>query len=225
MKNESKTPRRLAGALFAGALLAGLHGPAAFAQSGGYLTNNAGAVKSGSGQCWRTGEWTPALATEECDPELMPKVAAPAPAPAPTPPVAVAPAPRPAPVMAKVTLSADTLFDFDKATLRPDGKAKLDELVGNLKSVDLETVIAVGYTDRIGSAAYNQKLSLRRAQAVEAYLADRGVPANRIHIEGKGKDNPVTRPGQCTGRRSPKLIACLQPDRRVELEVIGNRSR
>ncbi len=100
------------------------------------------------------------MATAECDPDLVPKKAEPAPAPVVAPPApAPAPAPAPTPVAEKVTLSADTLFDFDKAVLRSDGKEKLDDLVDKLKAVDVQTIIDIGYTDRIGSKAYNLKLS------------------------------------------------------------------
>ena len=185
-------------------------------QGSGYLLDGSGqVVKNPFGLCWRTGYWTPAMATKECDPELLPK-----PAPAPKP----APVAR-KPVTEKVTLSSDTLFDFNKANLRPDGKAKLDDLAGKIKAVNVDTIIAIGYTDRIGSKAYNLKLSKRRADSVKAYLVSRGIAANRIYTEGKGKANPVTKPGQCKGRKSPKVIKCLQPDRRVEIQVIGTRTQ
>ncbi len=205
----------------------GLFAPGAFAQSSAYIQAPVSGVvvKNPYGLCWRTGYWTPAMATMECDPELVPKKAEPAPAPVVAPPPAPAPAPAPTPVAEKVTLSADTLFDFDKAVLRNDGKAKLDDLVGKLKAVDVQTIIDIGYTDRIGSKAYNLKLSKRRAETVKAYLVSKGVPADRILAEGKGKENPVTRPGQCKGHVSRKLIKCLQPDRRVEIEVIGTSTR
>ena len=204
------------------------------AQSSGYLTDQRGVVvKSGFGLCWRTGYWSPAMATQECDPaDLVPKKPAllapaaratpPAPAPQAKPP---APAPRVAPVTQKVTLSADALFDFDKSAIRPDGKARLDDLVRSIKAVSVDTIIAIGHTDRIGSDAYNMKLSQRRAESVKAYLVSAGVAANRIHTEGKGKKEPVTKPGNCKGKKSTKVIACLQPDRRVVIEVVGTRSR
>ena len=202
------------------------------AQSSGYLTDQRGAaIKTPFGSCWRTGFWTPAMATEECDPDLVPKkakTAPPAPAPRATPPTPApraAPAARPTPVTEKVTMAADTLFDFDKAVVRPDGKSRLDDLVSKLKGVGVDTFIVIGHTDRIGSDSYNMKLSQRRAEAVKAHLVSKGIPANRIHTEGKGKKQPVTRPGACKGPKSPKVIACLQPDRRVVVEVVGTRRR
>jgi OOP family OmpA-OmpF porin len=123
----------------------------------------------------------------------------------------------------KVTVAADALFDFNKATLRPAGKAKLDEVVAMSKQIKLEVIIAVGHTDRIGSDAYNQKLSERRAASVKSYLVSKGVEANRVYTEGKGEKQPVTQPGQCPGGKSAKVIACLQPDRRVDIELIGTK--
>ncbi|MCX7896634.1 MAG: OmpA family protein [Rhodocyclaceae bacterium] len=194
----------------------------------GYVIDQRGFVaKSGAGLCWRTGYWTPAMAIAECDPDLVkkeePKAAAPQPAPAPAAQPAPAPAPKPA--AKKVTLSADTLFDFDKAVLRPDGKAALDKLVADMKDVKLEVIIAVGHADRIGTDKYNQKLSERRAAAVKEYLVAKGVEANRIYTEGKGEKQPVTG-DKCKNmgkehRSNKKLVECLQPDRRVEIEVIG----
>ncbi len=214
-------------------LLAALLGisVSAFAQTNeGYLVDGRGAVaKSGFGLCWHTGFWTPAMAIAECDPDLVkkevpppaPKVEEPKPAPAPAPvPV---PAPTPKPAAAKVTLAADALFDFDKAVLRTEGKAKLDELAAKIKDIKLEVIIAVGHADRIGSDKYNQKLSERRAESVKAYLVSKGVEPNRVYTEGKGEKQPVTKADQCTGPKSKKVIDCLQPDRRVEIEVIGTR--
>ncbi len=215
--------------LAAAMALAGIAIPAT-AQVSGYVTDTRGApVKTPYGLCVRTGYWTPSLATADCDPDLVPKKAAPGPAvkPAPAPAPATPPraAPKSAPVSHKVSLSADALFDFDKSVIRPDARSKLDQIVGKLKAVNLDAVIAVGHTDRIGSAKYNLKLSLRRAEAVKTYLVAKGIAANRIHTEGKGSTQPVTKPGQCKGKKSRKVIACLAPDRRVDVEIIGTSSK
>jgi len=182
------------------------------------------------GLCWRTNFWTPAAAAKDpagckCDKDLLPKEvcepkAAPAPAAA---PAAKPAAPAAAPAREKVTVAADALFDFNKATLRPEGKAKLDDVVAKSKELVLEVVIAVGHADRIGSAAYNQKLSEKRAASVKDYLVSKGIPANRIYTEGKGSKQPVTKPDQCKGPKSAKVIECLQPDRRVDIEIIGTK--
>ena len=114
-------------------------------------------------------------------------------------------------------------FDFDKAVIKPDAKGKLDDLVGKIKGVNLEVVIAIGHTDRIGSNAYNMKLSLRRANSVKAYLVSKGIPANRIYTEGKGEKQPVK---DCPRMKdSKKLIACLAPNRRVDVEMVGTRTK
>jgi OmpA-OmpF porin, OOP family len=197
----------------------------------GYNIDQRGYVtKSGFGLCWRTGYWTPAMAIAECDPDLVAKIEAPAPAPAPVAAPAPAPAPMPAPAPApkptaeKVTLAADALFDFDKAVLRSEGKAKLDDVASKMSEMKLEVIIAVGHADRFGSEAYNQKLSERRAAAVKDYLVAKGVEANRVYTEGKGSKQPVTNAELCKGAKSKKVVDCLQPDRRVEVEIIGTRA-
>jgi len=173
--------------------------------------------KNASGQCWRAGHWTPALATCECDKDLLPKEVCepPAPKPAVAPPKPGAkPAAKPAPVAEKVTLAADVLFDFDKAVLKDEGKSKLDDLATKVKAINLEVVIAIGHTDSVGSDAYNQKLSVKRAESVKAYLVSKGVEPNRIYTEGKGEKQPVASNTTKDGR---------QKNRRVEIEVIGTR--
>ncbi|MBN3855587.1 MULTISPECIES: outer membrane protein OmpA [unclassified Paraburkholderia] len=162
--------------------------------------------------CWRDAFWTPATANAKCDGALV--------AQAPTPPVAPV---APAITSQKITYQADALFDFDKAVLKPAGKEKLDDLASKIQALNLEVVVATGYTDRIGSAAYNDRLSLRRAQAVKSYLVSKGVPAERIYTEGKGKRNPVTT--GCNQKNRKQLISCLAPDRRVEVEVVGTQKQ
>jgi OOP family OmpA-OmpF porin len=199
----------------------GLSASVALAQvpnNDGHLFDTRGVVaKNGFGQCWKTTRWTPAMALAECDPDLVKKPEAMAKPAAP-------PAATPKPAAQKVTLAADALFDFDKAVLRSEGKAKLDDVTSKLKGMKLEVIIAVGHTDRIGSDKYNQKLSEKRAEAVKAHLVGKGVEANRVYTEGKGEKQPVT--GDKCGKsdkRSKQLIECLQPDRRVEIEVIGTK--
>jgi OOP family OmpA-OmpF porin len=189
----------------------------------GYAIDQRGeVVRSGTGLCWRTGYWTPAMAIEACDPDLV-KKAAPAAAPAAAAPAAKPAAAAPKPAAQKVTLAADALFDFNKADLRAEGKAKLDKLSADIKGIKLEVIIAVGHADRFGTDAYNQKLSEKRAEAVKAYLVSKGVEPNRVYTEGKGKKQPVTKADQCKGPKSKKVVDCLQPDRRVEIEVIGTK--
>jgi OOP family OmpA-OmpF porin len=224
--------------LVASALVVAAASPVAFGQTAstpvsGYVQSpDTQVVKDPFGLCWRTGYWSPANAIRGCDDDLLPK-AAPAPAPAPRPAApapaprpaapAPAPAPRPAPAPApaaptseKVTFAADTFFDFNKAVVKPDGKAKLDDLVSKLTGITLEVIIAVGHTDSVGSDAYNQKLSVRRAEAVKAYMVSKGIEANRIYTEGKGEKQPVADNKTADGRAK---------NRRVEIEVVGTRPR
>jgi OOP family OmpA-OmpF porin len=174
--------------------------------------------------CWRTGYWAPSMAIEQCDPDLVPK---PAPAPVvapppPPPPPPAPPPPPPPPQVQKITLASKALFDFDKAVLKPEGKAAIDsEIITKLPGVQkLELVLVTGHTDPIGSQAYNQKLSERRADAVRDYLVSKGVPKDKIETLGMGKTQPI--PGVvCNQKNLKEKIACYAPDRRVEVEVKG----
>ena len=179
--------------------------------------------KNGTNElCWRDANWTPATAAPGCDGAIKPVMAAPAPAPAPAV-VAPAPAPVVAPVPAvvappaatKVTYAADAFFDFNKSVIKPEGKAKLDDLVGKIKGINLEVIIAVGHTDSVGSDAYNQKLSVNRSEAVKAYLVSMGIEKNRVYTEGKGEKQPVADNKTAEGRAK---------NRRVEIEVVGTRA-
>ena len=170
--------------------------------------------KNSTGLCWRDANWTPATAAKDCDGAVAaPAVAAPPP-PAPRAAPAPAPAAAQAPAASKVTYAADTFFDFDKSVLMPAGKAKLDDLVGKVKGINLEVIIAVGHTDSVGNDAYNQKLSVRRAEAVKAYLVSKGIEKNRVYTEGKGEKQPVASNKTKEGRAK---------NRRVEIEVVGTR--
>ena len=155
-------------------------------------------------------------------PEPTPPPPAPAPAPAPqalpTPPPAAPP--KPAPKPEKVTTASTVNFDFDRYVIRPDARGRLDDLVGKLRNVNLEVVIAVGHADRLGGDAYNMKLSVRRADSVKAYLVSKGIAASRVYTEGKGERQPVK---DCKGSGKTKaLVACLEPNRRVETEAVGS---
>lgn len=202
--------------LFASAALA----TAAGAQTVDNWKNGSGELvwKNGTNEyCWRDAFWTPATAAPGCDGALV--AAAPAPAVAPAAaPAAAAPAAKPAPapaVATKVTYAADAFFDFDKSVLKPEGKAKLDDLASKVKDINLEVIIAVGHTDSVGSDAYNQKLSVRRSEAVKAYLVSKGIEKNRVYTEGKGEKQPVADNKTKEGRAK---------NRRVEIEVVGTRA-
>ena len=195
---------------------------AAFAHdvpNAGYLIDSRGnVVKNNYSQCWRTGYWTPAMATAECDPDLVKKEKAEA---APKAAEVVAGPEKPA---VKAEFKAETLFDFDKAVVKTEGKKALDDkIVAGMKAhPEVELLLVTGHTDRIGTAKYNQKLSERRAAAVKAYLVKQGVAADRIKTVGKGKSEPdadADTVHKCKGtKKTKKLIACLQPDRRVTVE-------
>lgn len=207
------------------ALALGLVSGAAMAQTtssneGYWVDQRSAVVKSGTGLCWRSGYWTPAMANEECDPDLV-KKPLPAKLAENAAPVAAAPVVAPKPAAQRVKLNADTLFDFDKAELRPAGRAALDDFVAKTRDINPEVIMAVGHADRFGSDRYNQKLSEQRAAAVKSYLMSKGIADNRIQTEGRGETQPVTKPGECLGAKSAKVIACLQPDRRVDIEVVG----
>ena len=194
--------------------------------------------KNGTNElCWRDANWTPATAAAGCDGAIAPRAAtataptpAPAPAPSPSPSPSPAPAPKPGaapapapaaaavvapPAATKVTYAADAFFDFNKSVLKPEGKAKLDDLTSKVKDINLEVIIAVGHTDSVGSDAYNQKLSVRRSEAVKAYLVSKGIEKNRVYTEGKGEKQPVADNKTSEGRAK---------NRRVEIEVVGTRA-
>lgn len=206
------------------------------AEDADFVTDSRGAVAtSGTGLCWHSGFGPAPISTAQCDPNFKPalppvaRAVEPAPAPvavaAATPAATPAALPAPVPAAQKLTLEADMLFDFDQAVLRPAGRASLDDFVARMKDINPEIIMAFGHADRLGSDGYNQRLSEERVGAVKAYLISLGVAADRMHTEGKGESQPVTKADDCVGGKSAKLIACLQPDRRVEIEVVGTRIR
>jgi OmpA-OmpF porin, OOP family len=185
-------------------------------------------IGNASALCWRTANWTPATAAPGCDGAIAPVAAAPAPAavvapvaaaPAATAPAAAAPAPAaPAAGAAatKVTYAADAFFASNSAVLKAAGKAKLDDLVGKVKAINLEVIVAVGHTDNKGKDASNQALSVRRAEAVKAYLVSKGIEKNRVYTEGKGSKQPVADNKTAEGRAK---------NNRVEIEVVGTQKK
>jgi OmpA-OmpF porin, OOP family len=203
----------------------------------GYVGSGAGVVATNPfGLCWRAGsDWSPDKAAAPCD--AVPRAAvAPVPVvkaeppPAPAPLAAAAPTPAPQPiVIEKITLSTDVLFGFNKAELTPAGQQKLDDLAKSAQGANVERVVLTGHADRIGSEGYNQELSEQRAQAVADYLKSKGVDSSRLQVAGKGESEPVTG-DQCKrlgaeSNKNQKLIACLQPDRRVDAELLGSREQ
>ncbi len=198
-------------ALFATAALAG----GAFAQTVDNWRGTDGTVwKNGTNEyCWRDANWTPATGVQGCDGVPAPVAPAPVAAPAAPAPAVVVPA---APATEKVSFAADAFFDFNKTALKPEGKAKLDDLADKVNGLNLEVVIAVGHTDSVGSDAYNDKLSVKRSEAVKAYLADKGIDASKIYTEGKGEKQPVADNKSADGRAK---------NRRVEIEVVGTRNK
>jgi OOP family OmpA-OmpF porin len=153
--------------------------------------------KNGDGTlCWRDAAWTPATASKGCDGALAPRAAAAASGVS----------------QSKITLQADTLYDFDKASLKPEGMATLDKIARDLSKIKLEVIIAVGNTDSVGTDAYNMALGQRRAQSVKAYLTSKGVDGSRIYTESKGKSNPVASNATAEGRAK---------NRRTDIEVVG----
>jgi OOP family OmpA-OmpF porin len=156
--------------------------------------------KNGDGTlCWRDNNWTPATASKGCDGALT-----------------AAPAAAAGVSQSKITLQADTLYDFDKATLKPEGKATLDKIASDLSKIKLEVIIAVGNTDSVGTDAYNMALGQRRAQSVKAYLVSKGVDGSRIYTESKGKSNPVASNATAEGRAK---------NRRTDIEVVGTAAK
>ena len=177
-------------------------------------------VKSGFGLCYRTGFWTPALAQASadgcnCDADILGEAC-------------VEPAPVVEKAPEKVTLSADTLFAYNKAELKPEGKAVLDDLMSQIAGLDIEVILSTGYADRIGSDQFNEKLSLKRAEAVKAYLVSKGVDAGLVKTEGLGERDPVVNcPNPWKGgkiKNFKELVQCLAPNRRAVVEVTGTRA-
>jgi OmpA-OmpF porin, OOP family len=217
------------------ALLSGAAAAQSITNDGYARDMSSDVVKSAFGLCWHSGQWTESKAIAECDPDAAPKpvrvearptapafepkvVEAPSPAPAPAPIVA-APIPTavalPARARQAITLGADASFDTGKADLKSEGQAKLDQLVAKLREVSFDSITVTGHTDNVGGDAANQKLSLRRANAVKQYLASHGIDAQKVKTSGRGKTSPVANNKTAQGRAK---------NRRVEVVITGTRS-
>lgn len=197
IKEMKQTSRTLLIATLTATLLGVSGGAFAQAKTNDNWQAAPGAVRNGDGTlCWRDNVWTPATADAKCD--GAPKAAAPAPSVS----------------SSKVTLFADALFDFNKSTLKPEGVTKLNDLVAKLKDVTLEVIIVIGFTDSVGTLAYNKKLSLQRAEAVKAHLTKNGIETGRVYTEGKAFAEPVGDNKTAIGRAL---------NRRAVIEVIGTR--
>ena len=217
----------------AGVAIAALMPVTALAQAertDGYLTDTQGnEVKAaGAGVCVRTSQWTPALATTDCDPDLV-KKPAPAPKAAPKPAPEAKPAPKPEakkpakPQMINVERKIELQgMPFDKAEMTPDNVTELDKFLAGLKPVTLGAIIVTGHTDRIGSLKYNTKLSERRAIVVKDYIVGKGFDQKLIFWEGKAFKQPIPVTKFCDNKMKRKqLIECLAPNRRVTVEAVG----
>jgi OmpA-OmpF porin, OOP family len=205
------------------AAAAGLPVAPAQAQEGaGYWKDSSGQpIRSGFGECVRAGYFSPSMATEQCDPSIAPKKAAAVPAPS-QPAAVVAPKVEPkaaslpvvVPTPQSVTYKADSFFDFDKSGLKPEGTAALLRMLEQAKGSNIEEIRVEGHTDAVGSEGYNLKLSIRRAEAVKAFLVKQGVRANIVKTEGFGETQPVANNATGKGRAQ---------NRRVTVELIGSK--
>jgi len=191
-------------------------------------------VRSGTGECWHThfGQ----VVEDECNAKPIAKTVVPAPIVAPAPiakPTPISPSiqiEKPVAVpdllivtTKKITLDSIGFFDFGEPILRPSARAELDGFVEKLKDTSPQTIVVIGHADRFGSTQYNQILSEQRAATVKAYLVRKGVSPDMVLTEGKGEMQPITKNDQCRGGKNPRTITCLQPDRRVEVQMTGTK--
>lgn len=186
-------------------------------------------VTSGTGECWHTHSGQ--VVADECNAMPLAKTVAPDPTIAHTPispPTQIEEPPvvatLPVVTTKKIVLESSEFFDFGEPILRPSARSKLDAFAEDIKDTNPQKITVIGHTDRFGSAQYNQILSEQRAATVRAYLVRKGVSPNIVHTEGKGYTQPITKKDQCPGDKTPQVIECLQPDRRVEVEMIGTKT-
>ena len=184
-------------------------------------------VKNSYGECWHTlygpaPQW--AAGCHAAVPAPVAQTVAPAQASAPAPAPVVMAAAAPLPVYERVAFDANILFDSDKSALRPAGREKLDAFVSNIKGLESQSIMAVGYADRMGNDASNQALSQQRVDTVKAYLVGQGIAANRVQTSARGETQPTTAAGECKDANNASNVSCMQPDRHVFIEVSGNRN-
>jgi len=184
------------------------------------LVDSRGAtVMSGFSECWHTGYGPAPSWTAGCGgvaPVAVAQYVAPAPAP-----VVVAAVKQP--IYEKVAFDANVLFDSDKSALRPAGRDKLDAFISSIRGLESQSILAIGYADRMGTDAHNQVLSQQRVDAVKDYLVGKGIASNRVKTSAKGETQPTTFSGECKDANNPTNVACMQPDRHVFIEVSGTR--
>jgi OmpA-OmpF porin, OOP family len=192
------------------------------------MDSNGGPVTTGFGLCLHSGFGPAPAWNTKCHGERpvpialgVAPVAAPAAAPAPAPIVLAAAAPLP--ISEKVVFDANVLFDSDKSALRPAGRDTLDQFVARIHGLEAQSIVAIGYADRMGSDASNQTLSQQRVDTVKSYLVGKGIVADRVQSSARGETRPTTQPGECKDANNVKNVACMQPDRHVFVEVSGTR--
>ena len=184
-------------------------------------------VKNSYGECWHTATGPAPSWTTGCHaavPAPVAQTVAPAQASAPAPAPVVMAAAAPLPVYERVAFDANVLFDSDKSALRPAGREKLDAFVSNIKGLESQSIMAIGYADRMGTDASNQVLSQQRVDTVKSYLVGQGIAANRVQTSARGETQPTTAASECKEANNASNVSCLQPDRHVFIEISGNRN-
>jgi len=187
------------------------------------MDSNGAPVTSGFGLCLRSGFGPAPLWNAKCHGEIPAPMAQRAPVAAPAPAPVVMAAAAPLPIYEKVVFDANVLFDSDKSALRPAGRDTLDQFVARIQGLEAQSIVAIGYADRMGSDTANQALSQRRVDAVKTYLVGKGIGADRVQSSARGETRPTTQPGECKDANNPKNVACMQPDRHVSIEISGTR--
>jgi OOP family OmpA-OmpF porin len=186
------------------------------------VTNNASqAWMNSSGECWHSGFGPGPTPNYACGPQPVAQYVAPAASAAPVP-VAVAAA-APAAVWEKVSIDANILFDSDRSALNAAGRSSLDQFVARIHGLDAQDITAIGYADRMGKDAANQRLSQQRVDVVKGYLVGKGIESSRVKTSARGEMRPSTFASECQDANNAKNVACMQSDRHVFIQVSGSR--